>query len=141
MLGDMEALEKLVEQFTSIDSQIGDRTKIRDHAKNELAERRNDVGARLAELETERAQAAALVPEKALSLFDKLAEDFDGEVMSPITEIDRRNREYACDACNMHLPFEQVSQLSVRNDTIVRCPSCSRILFVQEEMRVSLGKK
>lgn len=144
MLADLEAIEKLAEQFTALDAQIADRAKVRDRAKAELQERHNDVGARLAELETERQQAAALVPEKVLSLFDKLADDFDGEAMAVIEEIDRRNREYACSACNMHLPFEQVSQLSMHggaSDVIVRCPSCTRILFVGDEMRATLVKK
>lgn len=141
MLADMEQVEKLAEQFGTLETQVAERTKLRDHAKGELEERHNDVGARLAELETERRQAAALLPENVLSLFDKLAEDYDGEAMAPIEEIDRRNREYACGECNMHLPFEQFSQLSSRSDVVVRCPSCTRILYVREEVRVAPGKK
>lgn len=141
MLAEMETIEKLAEQFTTVETQIADRTKVRDRARADLEERRNDVGARLAELETERAQAAALVPEKVLVLFDKLAEDFEGEAMSSIEEIDRRNREYVCSSCNMHLPFELVAQLTNRSETVYRCPSCTRILYVQESMKVSSGKK
>ena len=141
MLAEMEAIEKLAEQFTALEAQVADRTKVRDRAKVDLEERRNDVGARLAELETERVQAAALVPEKVLALFDKLADDFDGEAMSAIEEIDRRNREYVCNSCNMHLPFELVAQLTNRCETVYRCPSCTRILYVKEELKVSTGKK
>jgi predicted nucleic acid-binding Zn-ribbon protein len=141
MLADMEQLEKLAEQFATLETQVAERTKVRDHARGELDERRADVGARLAELEVERQQAAALVPEKVLSIFEKLAEDFDGEAMAPLEEIDRRNREYACGACNMNLPFEQFSQLSSRGDAVVRCASCTRILYVREESRVTPGKK
>jgi len=141
MLAEMEQIEKLAEQFQTIETQTAERLKVRERAKAELEERRNDVGARLAELETERTQAAALVPEKVLALFEKLAEDYEGEALAAIEEIDRRNREYACGACNMHLPFEQVSQVTSKGDLITRCPSCTRILFVAEEMRASLVKK
>jgi uncharacterized protein len=141
MLGDMEAQEKLVEQFATLEVQVAERTKLRDRARVDLQERRNDVGARLAELETERSQAAALVPEDMLALFDKLADDYDGEAMAPIDEINRRNREYTCNACNMHLPFELVAQLSNRTDHLRRCPSCTRILYVREDMKMSTGKK
>jgi predicted nucleic acid-binding Zn-ribbon protein len=141
MLGEMEGVEKLVEQFKNVETQMADRTKMRDAAKGDLQERHNDVGARLAELETERSQAAALVPDKVLALFEKLADDFDGEAMAVIEEIDRRNREYACGACNMHLPFEQVSQVTTKSDIVTRCPSCTRILFVQETTKASLAKK
>jgi predicted nucleic acid-binding Zn-ribbon protein len=141
MLADMEQLEKLAEQFGTLETQAAERTRVRDLARSELDERKGDVGARLSELETERRQAAALLPEKILSLFDKLADDFDGEAMAPIEEIDRRNREYACGECHMHLPFEQFSQLSSSADVVVRCPSCTRILYVREESRVAPGRK
>lgn len=141
MLGEMEAVEKLADQFKAIEAQEADRVKVRDRAKLDLEERRNDVGARLAELETERAQAAALVPEPTLALFDKLADDYDGEALASIDEIDRRNREYTCNACNMHLPFELVAQLSSRSDHVHRCPSCTRILYAQEATKVALTKK
>ena len=141
MLADLEQIEKLAEQFGSIETQVAERTRVRDHARGELEERKGDVGARLAELETERQQAAALLPETVLGLFDKLADDFEGDAMAPIEEIDRRNREYACGECHMHLPFEQFSQLSSRADVVVRCPSCTRILYVREESRVVPGKK
>ena len=74
-------------------------------------------------------------------LFDKLADDYDGEAMAPIDEIDRRNREYTCNSCNMHLPFELVAQLSNRSDHVRRCPSCTRILYVREDMKMTTGKK
>jgi len=141
MLADMEGIEKLAEQFQAIESQITERTKMRDRAKADLQERHNDVGARLAELETERTQAAALVPDKVLVVFEKLADDFEGEAMSQIEEIDRRNREYACGMCNMSLPFEQVSQVTTKADTVIRCPSCTRILYVQESTKAALVKK
>lgn len=141
MLAGMEQLEQLQQQLDGLQAQIQERTKIRDAARLQLEERQADVGSRLAELETERRQAAAVVPPAALLIFDEMAEVHDGEAMSAIEEVDRRNREYACGACNMHLPFEQVSLLTSAADSLVRCPSCGRILFMQAEMRVSLAKK
>lgn len=141
MLADMEQVEKIQEQLKALDAQIAERTKLRDVAKAQLEERRNDVGHRLSELEAERQTAAAVVPPQALSVFEDLAETYEGETMAPIEEIDRRHREYACGECNMHIPFEQISQLTSRNEELVRCPSCSRILYMQEEMRGSLVKK
>jgi predicted nucleic acid-binding Zn-ribbon protein len=141
MLQEMEQVEKIQEQMAQLDAQIVERTKVRDHAKAELEERRNDVGHRLSELEAERQAAAAVVPADALQIFDELGENFEGHAMAPIEEIDRRHREYACGECNMHLPFELISMATSRSETLVRCPSCTRILFMQEEMRGSLAKK
>jgi uncharacterized protein len=141
ILQEMEQVEKIQEQMTQLEAQVAERTKVRDHAKAELDERRNDVGQRLSELEAERQAAAAVVPVEALHIFDELADVYEGHAMAPIEEIDRRHREYACGECNMHLPFELISMATSRSETLVRCPSCTRILFMQEEMRGSLAKK
>jgi len=141
MLLEMEQVEQLQQQIAAIDTQIVERTKLKNTAQAQLDERTADIGQRLSELEAERQQAAALVPEAALAIFDDMADTHDGEAMGAVEEIDRRNREYACGACNMHLPFEQVSKLTSGGDALMRCPSCGRILFMQAEMRGSLAKK
>lgn len=141
MLGEMEQLERMQEQVAALDPQLAERAKLRDIAKTQLEERKADIGHRLAELEEERRKAAAVIPPHILSVFDDVAEIHEGEAMAAIAEIDRKGREYACEACNMHVPFEQVSMLTSKTDVLVRCPSCSRILYMQEEVRGSLAKK
>jgi predicted nucleic acid-binding Zn-ribbon protein len=141
ILAEMEQLENVEQQATALEPQLADRAKLRDLARTQLEERKSDVGHRLAELEVERQQAASVVPPQALAIFDSVADQYDGEVMSAVEVIDRKSREYACGACNMHIPFNQVSVLASANDAIVRCPSCTRILYMQDEMRGSLVKK
>lgn len=145
LLGDMEQLEKLHEQFTLLEGQVAERTKVRDLAQHQLDERTADVGQRLSELESERSAAAAVVPASALAIFDDLADTYDGEVMAAVEEIDRKHRDYSCAACNMTLPFDHISQLTSKREgsaeVLLRCPSCSRILHMQDEMRGTLAKK
>jgi uncharacterized protein len=141
LLADMENIEKIEAQLTALESQLAERKKIKDAAQAQLDERTADVGHRLAELESERNAAAAVVPPDALAIFDDLADSYEGEAMAAITEVDRKRREYTCAACNMFLPIEQISQLTSRSDALTRCPSCTRILFMQEEMRGSVAKK
>jgi len=141
MLADLEQVEKIEGDIKALDAQLIERNKVREVAKAQLEERKSDVGQRLAELEIERQNAAAVIPAPALAVFDEVADVHDGEAMAQVEVIDRRNRDYSCGSCNMHIPFDQVSLLASRNEAIHRCPSCSRILYMQEEIRGALVKK
>jgi predicted nucleic acid-binding Zn-ribbon protein len=140
VLSHMEQLETIDAQFATIDGQIAERTKVRDLANSQYEERKTDVGARLSELEHEHEKAAAVIPANVLQVFEEVADLHEGEAMAAVEEIDRKHREYACGACNMHLPFELVSKLSSKTDMLVRCAACGRLLFLQEAMP-SVGAK
>lgn len=141
MLADMEQIEKIDAEIKALDAQLIERNKVREVAKHQLEERKADVGQRLSELEVERQKAAAVIPAHALAVFDEMANAHDGEAMAQVEVIDRRNRDYACGACNLHVPFDQVSLLASRSESLTRCPACSRILYMQEEVRGALVKK
>ena len=140
-LEQMDVLDDVKEQLTAIEAQRVEREKVREVAEAQLAQRNQDVGTRLAELEEERRLAAAPIPSADLAIFDEMADAFDGESMAAIEEIDRRRREYSCGACNMMMPFESVATLLSTTDTLVRCTACKRILFLEEETRGALVKK
>jgi uncharacterized protein len=140
-LREMEQVESLDAQVAELRDRLSERQRVRDVAQQQLDERRADVGQRLAELEAERSAAAASIPPQDLQIFEHLGEVYEGEAMAQVEEINRRRREYACGACNLHLPFEKVSALITSGAEIVRCPACGRILSMQDEMRGSLAKK
>jgi len=140
-LGELELVDSVEEEITTIQSHIEERAKVRDLAEAQLKERESEIGQRLGELETEREQAAGDVPGEALDIFDNLAEIYDGEAMATIEEVSLRHREYACGACNIQLPFETVSVLMGGVSTVVRCTACTRILYLQDEVRGALVKK
>ncbi len=141
VLEEMETIEALGEQLEKIAEEIAERQKIRKVADAQLKERHDEVGQRLAELEVERETAANVIPGGEIKIFNEMADAYDGEAMSQIEEIDRRNREYACGSCNMHLPFEAVASLLGGGDELVRCTACGRILYLAEETRGALAKK
>jgi hypothetical protein len=141
VLQNMEQIEELDGQVAENKTQITERTKVCDVANTQLEERRGEVGERLAELEQERAVAAAAIPATSLAVFDEIADAYEGEAMSCIEEIDRRRREYACGECNMHMPFEQVLLVMGGGDELVKCTACNRILYLQEETRGAIAKK
>jgi predicted nucleic acid-binding Zn-ribbon protein len=141
ILAEMDQLEEIDAQLAEVAAQREERAKVLAVAAAQLQEREDEVGSRLEELEAERATAAAAVPDADLEIFEEMSDIHDGDAMAPVEEIDRRNREYACGECNMHMPFEQVSTLMAPTTTLVRCTACGRILYLHEETRGALAPK
>jgi len=141
LLEEMEQIDRIAEQIVQLQDQAVERGKVRKVAEAKLRERQGEIGQRLTELEVEHDAAATGIPGNELSAFNHLADSYDGEAMAPIEEIDRRHREYACGACNMHMPFEAVSLLLGATESLVMCSACGRILYMQDEIRGAFAKK
>lgn len=140
-LAELETVERITTEIEAVDGRIAERTTVMTSAKAELDERTAEVADQLAVLEAERAQKAAVVPESALMIFDKAADDFEGDSMAALEEIDRRRMEYACSCCNVSLPFNLVNTIMGDGNVIEQCQGCLRILYATEEVRGALVKK
>ncbi len=138
LLTQVDSLKKQVEQF---ETQIAEVEKVKAVAEKELEARRAEVGQQLDEVKRQRAEAAAKVPADVLAVFDRLAESHDGEALAPITQNDPREMEYTCGGCYMSLPPEVVNRLYSTSDKLVRCTSCSRILYLEKSMKEAMGSK
>jgi predicted nucleic acid-binding Zn-ribbon protein len=136
---EMSCLEELEKTASEITSREEERCKVMQVAKKELKTRESEIAEQLAELETERAVAAAVIPEEVLCDFDEIADDYDGESMAAIEIIDQKRREYSCTSCSLHLPIETVSILMGNKDTVVKCGQCDRILFLEAASREALA--
>ncbi len=136
----MTEAEELQGKMGELDEQIAERVKVCEMAVKEYDERKAAIADRLAELEGEREEAKADVPEYALAAYAVQLDWNDGEAMAPVHENDRRNMEYACGACNMTIPIERLSTLLGRGE-MTSCPSCQRLLYVDAELREVFDKK
>ncbi|HAW95687.1 MAG TPA: hypothetical protein DCX60_05370, partial [Phycisphaerales bacterium] len=140
ILETMEALESDQLALTELETRQSEREMLKVKAENDLKERTEDVSDRLTELEKEREIAAAVLPEQALQTFDRVADINEGETLAEIREVNRRHREYVCDACNMELPFNAVVLLTNNAEKIVQCVGCERILYIEEALKSELAK-
>jgi predicted nucleic acid-binding Zn-ribbon protein len=140
-IAEMEQIETIEGDLAKVNEHVQEREKLRTLAESQLEERKSDVGQRLSELEQERQSATVGIAPEILSLFDEIGDMHDGEALAEVEEINRRHREYACGACNMHMPFNLISTLHNSSDELVRCPACGRILYIQDEMRGTLAAK
>jgi predicted nucleic acid-binding Zn-ribbon protein len=136
----MEKVEALAGEIEQQKQTVAEQQKIVAGAEAEVAEAREEVGERLDEVTAQRQAAAAEVPGEAMGLFERLAAQYDGEALAVVTEESRRHMEYACGGCYMGLPVERLNALMVGRGGVVQCPSCGRILFLEEELRASIVK-
>jgi uncharacterized protein len=86
-----------------------------------LEAERGQVAEALQRTAEDRARVAALVAKEALALFDRVAQGRKGLAMAEA-------RDGLCTVCHVRLR-PQVFNQARRNDGIVQCESCSRILF------------
>ncbi len=134
----MSQVESHQAELEGVQEAIAEQTKITQMAEKELADRTAEVSEQIDQLKQERGAAASEVPAEALTVFDRLADTYEGEAMAPIIEEDRRRLEYVCGGCYMQIPVEKVNQL-VTADQLVRCTSCSRILYLESELKEAMG--
>jgi predicted nucleic acid-binding Zn-ribbon protein len=86
-------------------------------------------------LQTKRDAAAESVDAGTLALFDRLAEQYDGEGLAPVDVTGRAPRQsYSCGGCFMSLNAEHANALSSR-DEIRQCDNCKRILYLEDEKK------
>jgi len=139
ILIEMTSVEELELAAADISQRADEREKVEQVAENELKVRKSEIAEQLAELETERSTAAAVIPEEALNEFDSLADDYDGEAMAAIEIIDLKRKEYSCTACSLRLPLESVTSMFGIKDNFVSCVSCDRILYLEAESREAIA--
>ena len=101
--------------------------------KSQLAETIAKHQAEVDALKPARDAAQAALPPKVAEAFNRLADRYEGDALSPLSRPDRRREEYLCTACNMELAIDIYNKLHSR-DEIVFCPSCRRILYIPEEL-------
>lgn len=100
--------------------------------KAQLEQARQSFAGRLTELQRQREQAVAKVDGKAIALFERLSEHYDGEVLAEVERPNPRRDEFICAGCHMALRAEVANTLKSR-DEIVTCKNCGRILFMHKE--------
>ena len=123
----MKAVDVDQEECANIQKQI-------EEQKQEIEQTRKKVDSSVAEYEAEIAKIQAEwndvakgIPRKALEVFTRVAETYDGEAVVKIEEQEGRTSAYSCGGCYMGVPAESVNVLMTKDD-ILRCPNCTRIL-------------
>lgn len=137
-LASMQKTEELRKQVESAETQRAEREQLRAVAVTDRDKRMSEIKDRLDELRVEREQAAKDVPERALKVFETRVAEGHDDIMAPLEEHDRRNREYACGSCQVLLPLEKLNGLLGRGE-LTACSSCGAILYLDEGVRENVA--
>ena len=93
-------------------------------------EKENKFRQDIQDLQSQRQDAFAHIPEKVRMLFAKLADRYGGEVLAEIVKQRAgRKTEQSCGGCFMSIPLELVNTLMTK-DEVITCPSCGRIIVL-----------
>lgn len=95
----------------------------------QLEQARGSFAQRLGQLEAERTAATESIPAKALDLFERLSERYEGEVMAEVVRTHPRRDDFICDGCQMSLAAERANALMSRDEVVI-CDNCGRILYI-----------
>ncbi|MBL8878224.1 MAG: hypothetical protein JNG88_03810 [Phycisphaerales bacterium] len=98
--------------------------------KNQFAAAQQSFAQKLAELDARRKQAAAPIAPEIQTMFNRVAERYDGEAMARIVRSNPRRDEFTCEGCNMSVTADRYNALKTR-DEIHTCSNCGRILYVE----------
>ena len=103
-----------------------------EETQAQLKQAQESFAGRLDQLQKQRDEAADEIEPKTLTLFDRLSERYEGEVLAEVERTNPRRDEFICTGCHMSLRVEVANMLKSR-DEIVTCKSCGRILFMHRD--------
>lgn len=127
----MNTIEQEQENCKEIESQITEQTAKVEEVQSTSSAKGEQIQIELDKIQTEWDEAAKDIPKEALASFNKLSDTYDGEALAFIEQADKRRNTYTCSGCYMSLTHETVNQL-LTHDEIIHCPSCSRIVVLDE---------
>jgi predicted nucleic acid-binding Zn-ribbon protein len=124
--------EDLAKQDAEMLAKIEERRLIANKAKEDRDAKAAEIKDRLAELVSERAEAAKDVPADVLRVFEDQVLRKGDDAMVRVEVLDRRNHDWACSGCFMALTVETINKLSTGGFT--RCNNCECILYTEEDV-------
>ena len=139
-LEEMGQVDLLENELSEVAVKVADQQKLAQLAQGEVDKCQAEVGHELQGLKVRRDDAAALVSDDVRGVFNRLADAYEGQAMATVVEENRRAMEYSCGGCYMSIPVERVNSLMSYPDQFVECPSCGRILFMDQELKATLAK-
>ncbi len=120
----MERIDGAAGEIKAAEQRVAEESSALDGERARLEEERGRVAAELAAIEKERAELAARIDAAAMAEYDRLAGPRNGKVVVEA-------RSESCSGCFMSIPPRTFVTVK-KNETIIACPNCARILYFKE---------
>ena len=117
----MEEADGIAADLKTAERALADEVKRADAARAQLDTERQQIEADLTRLTGERSGVAATVDPRTLALYEQLLKGRKGVAVARVTG-------ELCEACHVRLRPHFTQQIR-RNDSIVQCENCQRILY------------
>jgi predicted nucleic acid-binding Zn-ribbon protein len=127
----MKAVEVDEGECENIRKQIEEQKQALEQTRKKVDSSVAEHEAEIAKIQAEWNEAAKTIPRKALEVFNRVADTYDGEAVAMIEQQEGRTAAYSCGGCYMGVPAESVNLLMTKDD-IIRCSNCTRILVLNE---------
>ena len=107
-LADVEELQKL--EATQRQAVKEEQTKA-EQLQQSIGGKTKELEGHIQELEPRRDTAAEKVPAQSVAMFDRLADNYDGEALAAVGHIEGKTEGYYCTGCNMELVVDVYNRL------------------------------
>lgn len=134
----LAAIDELNKRIEVKAKEVEDQQKIVDVAAKDVDASKAEIAEQLSVAEQERDEAAAELPDRIRATYQRLSDQYEGEAVSIVKEIDRKRMEYISSASHMQLPLDIVNTLITRPDELVLCPTSHVILIMDPEKRTEM---
>ncbi|MCK4888245.1 MAG: hypothetical protein KAS96_12715 [Planctomycetes bacterium] len=121
------------------EAQCADLKKQTEEQKEKLEQIRKDselsavkLQKEIENIQLEWDSTAKEIPAETLKTFNRVAETYDGEALATVEGLGHSTGPYSCGGCFMGITAENVNLLMTKDD-ILRCPNCTRILFLNQD--------
>lgn len=127
----IQEVDALRLEADKVQQQIDAETKRLEEIRQTNAEEIERLNGIIAELKAKHDAAAEGIAQDTLTLFQRVADRYDGEAMAVIeVEGKKPPYDYICGGCFMSLNAEHANALRTR-DEVRTCNNCGRILYIE----------
>lgn len=119
----LEDSERLAAEVAELTDQIAELDPQLAELRRAEEERVSSIDSRVSDLRQEREAGTEGISRQLLAIYEQVRKARKGVGLAEVVDGSR------CSGCNVHLPIHIVQKVR-KNNGIIRCPSCGRILHV-----------